>query len=247
MEKILLKITESFKKFFLTSLMITMMLNLVASLQAYPIHLTLLFTGDTHGQITPFWNHAHTQQWGGVSRRMTLIRQIQNEVGKNHVLLLDSGGIFQGTALSHFTQGQAVYSSYQTMGYQAVVLGNHDYDYGEDFILHLKDALNFPWLSSNAIMPAYSHNFVKPFILEYKGVRIAILGLTNPHTNVVTGFNRTQGLRFDSPWQVAAGLHAILIKNADFFIGLTDLSLSQLQQVAHKDPFFSWPLRLNVQ
>jgi 5'-nucleotidase len=110
--------------------------------------LTILHTNDTHSNIDPFpINHAKFPGMGGVSRRHALIQKIrQNE---EHVLLLDSGDIFQGTPYFNMFNGELEMKLMSELGYDAATMGNHDFDIGLDGFKKAKRHAKFPFLCAN--------------------------------------------------------------------------------------------------
>lgn len=88
--------------------------------------ITVLGTNDLHGAVDP-----HLPDWAGAVRA---IREGQKQrLGqRSNVLLVDAGDQFQGTLLSNFNEGKLVFDAYSAIGYDAVVPGNHDYDFGPE-------------------------------------------------------------------------------------------------------------------
>jgi 5'-nucleotidase len=110
--------------------------------------LIILHTNDTHSNIDPFpANHAKFPNMGGVSRRDAYIRKIRTE--NEHVLVLDSGDIFQGTPYFNRYKGTLELRLMSEMGYDAATMGNHDFDAGLDGFLHALPHANFPFLCAN--------------------------------------------------------------------------------------------------
>lgn len=92
-------------------------------------NLVILHTNDWHSRIEPFpMDGGRNQGLGGAAKRAALIKKIRNE--EKHVLLLDSGDIFQGTPYFNQFGGELEYKLMSEMGYDAVTLGNHDFDNG---------------------------------------------------------------------------------------------------------------------
>jgi 5'-nucleotidase len=110
--------------------------------------LTILHTNDVHSRIDPFpMDGSINQGKGGVARRSALIKQIRKQ--EEHVLLLDAGDIFQGTPYFNLWGGELEIKLMSLMGYDASIMGNHDFDNGvEGFAKQLKYA-NFPILNAN--------------------------------------------------------------------------------------------------
>jgi 5'-nucleotidase len=110
--------------------------------------LIILHTNDTHSNIDPFpANHAKYPNMGGVSRRDAYIRKIRSE--NEHVLVVDSGDIFQGTPYFNRYKGTLELRLMSEMGYDAATMGNHDFDAGLDGFLQALPYANFPFLCAN--------------------------------------------------------------------------------------------------
>jgi 2',3'-cyclic-nucleotide 2'-phosphodiesterase (5'-nucleotidase family) len=207
-------------------------LLLPAGLFAREVSLTLLFTSDHHGQLLPASNGK-----GGVARRLTLIQQVRNEVGANRVVLLDAGDVFTGTALSGLTRGEADAAAYQLMGYDAVLLGNHDFDHGKDGIRNTARKFRMPWLSTNAVDRSTSQNFVRAYVFRTAGLRVGIIGLSNPDTTELTAKGNTRGIAFNPPSATVKGMRTLLKKESSVFVVLSHLGLEEDKKLAKLDPF----------
>jgi 5'-nucleotidase len=91
--------------------------------------LTILHTNDVHSRLEPFpMDGSRNQGLGGVAARAELIKSIRSE--EEHVLLLDAGDIFQGTPFFNLYKGEPEMKVMGIMGYDAVTMGNHDFDAG---------------------------------------------------------------------------------------------------------------------
>jgi 5'-nucleotidase len=112
------------------------------------IKLTILHTNDVHSRVEPFpMDGSKYQGLGGTARRAALIGKIR--ASEEHVLLLDAGDIFQGTPYFNLYGGEVEMKLMTAMGYEAVTMGNHDFDNGlEGFHNQLPHA-KFPVISSN--------------------------------------------------------------------------------------------------
>lgn len=110
--------------------------------------LTILHTNDVHSRLEPFpMDGSRNQGLGGVAARAEIIKKIRSE--EQHVLLLDAGDIFQGTPYFNIYKGEPEMKAMAAMGYDAITMGNHDFDAGLDnFATQLKHA-NFPLLICN--------------------------------------------------------------------------------------------------
>ena len=110
--------------------------------------LIILHTNDTHSNIEAFPdNHSKYPGMGGISKRYALIQKIRSE--ESHVLLLDSGDIFQGTPYFNTFNGVLEMKCMTKLGYDASTMGNHDFDIGMDGFLKAKNHADFPFLCAN--------------------------------------------------------------------------------------------------
>ena len=143
--------------------------------------LTITHTNDVHGFHEPQRNGD-----GGAARQATVVQQIRAEVD-NH-LLLDAGDRFTGTLFHVQHRGQDSVQIMNAMGYDLVVLGNHEFDDGSEILANFIAGLNFPTLSANIDFsedPLLAGLVEPSVILEVGGERIGIVGLTAPETEIL--------------------------------------------------------------
>jgi 2',3'-cyclic-nucleotide 2'-phosphodiesterase/3'-nucleotidase len=165
--------------------------------------LTVMGTTDLHGHVFNwdyFKDAEYTDAAGnakGLARVSTLVDQVREEKGRRNTLLLDAGDTIQGTPLTYYfakvdpitAEGGPVHPMAQAMnaiGYDAVALGNHEFNYGIETLRKFEEQCDFPLLGANALdaktlKPAFPPYFMKKF--HVKGappVKVAVLGLTNP-------------------------------------------------------------------
>ena len=118
--------------------------------------LTILHTNDVHARIDEFDSRGNTcdeeeqsagECFGGVARRSTMVEQIRSEAP--NVILLDAGDQFQGTLFYTQYKGGAAQEMMNTIGYDAMVIGNHEFDDGPGTLGSFIRGVNFPVLSAN--------------------------------------------------------------------------------------------------
>ncbi|MDI9529582.1 MAG: bifunctional UDP-sugar hydrolase/5'-nucleotidase [Candidatus Cloacimonadota bacterium] len=165
-------------------------LALIAGLSAEDLRLDIMFSNDIHGGIdrsqATFMNPDFPPQLGGGASAATLIKHVRAMGGpKRASLLLDAGDFFQGRPVGTVTKGKAVIDYMNAIGYDAMTIGNHEYDIADtELIKTLADA-EFPILSCNIIerrtgkLVPYTLPYI---ILERMGVRIGIIGFTTTDT-----------------------------------------------------------------
>jgi len=140
------------------------------------LKLTILHTNDQHSRIEPFTG-GRLKGMGGAARRATIIENIRKK--EDHVLLLDSGDIFQGTPYFNFFGGEIEFKIMSKMKYDVATIGNHDFDAGMDGLLKQLPHANFPFVIANydfADTPLY--NQFKPYRIFLKeNIKIGVFGL----------------------------------------------------------------------
>ncbi|WP_427923095.1 bifunctional metallophosphatase/5'-nucleotidase [Streptomyces sp. cg40] len=165
--------------------------------------LTVLGTTDLHGHVFN-WDYFKDAEYSdaagnaqGLARISTLVNRIRKEKGRENTLLLDAGDTIQGTPLTYYyakvdpitAKGGPVHPMAQAMnaiGYDAVALGNHEFNYGIETLRKFEEQCRFPLLGANALdaktlKPAFPPYFIKKFCVRgAPPVKVAVLGLTNP-------------------------------------------------------------------
>lgn len=140
--------------------------------------LTILHTNDVHSHVDPFpADHPRNPNGGGVSRRAELIENIRDT--HDHVLLLDAGDSFQGTPYFNYFGGALEFQLMSKMGYDAMTLGNHEFDNGIEGLLAQLPHAKFDILSANYdVSKTDLASFVKPYQIYKRGkLKIGVFGL----------------------------------------------------------------------
>ena len=169
--------------------------------------LTILHTNDLHAHLSSFPDPYLGQEAGGIAKLSTLIQQARQ--ANPHTLLLDAGDRFSGTTLSSLFQGEAELVFSCLLGYDAMALGNHDFDFGQERLRYLRQRLAHPpMIAANIYWEKDGRPFVDPYLRkEIGGLRILILGLSTPETPFSTRPANVAGLTFAPP---AQSLRAVL-------------------------------------
>ncbi len=140
--------------------------------------LTILHTNDVHSHIDPLTHFkGFSTPVGGASARASIIKKIREE--EEFVLLFDAGDIFQGTPYFNLYKGDLEIELMNQMGYDAVTIGNHDFDAGLENLSKQIDRSSFPFLNANYSFSQYGlKERVKPYQVFEKGpLRIGVFGL----------------------------------------------------------------------
>jgi 2',3'-cyclic-nucleotide 2'-phosphodiesterase/3'-nucleotidase len=140
---------------------------------------TLLHTNDEHGWLTP------EDDSGGATGIFSRWRKEEALDRDPNLLVVSSGDLWTGRALSTCFAGESTIDVMNAMGYRAAAIGNHEFDNGVD-VLRLRAAqANFPFLSANikdkgtGAVPDFAQPYV---IVPVNGVKVALVGLTTLDT-----------------------------------------------------------------
>ena len=140
------------------------------------IKLTILHTNDMHSHIEAF-SSGRNKGLGGMFQLSSLVKKIRQK--EENILLLDAGDIFQGTPYFNLFAGELEFRLMSDIGYDAVTIGNHDFDNGIDGLANQMKYANFPFISSNY---DFTNTILEDKVIPYKifnkgGIKIGILGL----------------------------------------------------------------------
>jgi 5'-nucleotidase len=140
--------------------------------------LTIMHTNDTHAAHRPNSNGD-----GGVARQATVVNQIRAE--KANTLLLDAGDRFTGTLFHTTFLGQDQVAIMNALGYDAMTLGNHEFDNGDDVLAAFIDGLEFPVAVANVDFSAsaFLADKTQPYvILDVNGQQVGVIGMVTADT-----------------------------------------------------------------
>jgi len=149
--------------------------------------LTILYTNDLHAQFRPIravWLK-DKPQIGGFARLTTLIKQTRAH--DKNVILLSAGDVMTGPPVSRLTKGEAIFDLLNLMKYDAMCLGNHEFDQGwENTVKRIYQA-DFPVLAANIFYKGTDIPFALPCTILRRGkIRIGIIGILGRHAALET-------------------------------------------------------------
>lgn len=176
---------------------------------------TVLQTSDLHANLLP-WDYARGAEgaWG-LARAATRIRQIRKE--SPNVLLLDGGDTIQGAPAGWLEARRPsggphfIAVAMNALGYDAMSVGNHEFNFGMDVLRRAQTDSSFPWLSANTRNASDgSAAFPEVLVKELGGVRVGVLGLTTPNIPGWEPALNRPGLRWEDPVETAKRLVPVL-------------------------------------
>lgn len=187
-------------------------------------HLVVLHTNDHHGHPLKF-PYDPGKDAGGLPARATLVERIRKD--HPHVLLVDAGDLNTGRSESNLFKAAPDIEGYNTLRYDAMALGNHEFDNPLDILRQQMASARFPFLSAN-LRTKEGALFTKSHIVkEFEGFKVAVFGLTMKETPRVTNPHNVRDLVFMDEIETARVLVPRLREEADLVIGLTHLGITE--------------------
>jgi len=185
--------------------------------------LVVLHTNDFHGHPLKYFNYP-APDVGGLPAIATIVKEVRSEY--KNVLVLDAGDINTGRPESNFYQQAPDIIGYNYIGYDAMTLGNHEFDKPLDVLKEQEQMANFPFLSANVFYPDGTLVAEEPYIIKKFGnLKVGIFGLTTTETPKVTTPTITGNLIFKDEVETAKQMVAELEGQADIIIALTHMGL----------------------
>lgn len=173
----------------------------------------ILHTNDIHGRFV---------EDDGKVIGMPKVKGLKDK--ENPDLLLDSGDAFQGLPVSNNSKGEEMAKAMNSAGYDAMTLGNHEFDFGYDQLLKLKKQLNFPMITSNVYKNGKS-DFEPSTIINKNGIRYGIVGVTTPETKTKTSPSAVKGVEFKDPLTSVKRAMNDIKDQVDVFVILSHLGV----------------------
>ena len=146
---------------------------------AHPLHhLTILHVNDTHAQLEPVKSGELAGQ-GGAIERAAFVDSVRVADGPENVLVLHAGDFSQGTSYFSEFGGPLMVQVLNAIGYDAVTLGNHEFDNGIEALAETLSACEMPVVVCNYdFSPLEMGKYVKPYVIvEKAGLKIGIVGV----------------------------------------------------------------------
>ena len=200
--------------------------------------LTILHTNDTHSCILPLKKSlADTTlaDRGGYLRRIAMLKEERKQTPD--LLLFDSGDFSQGSSYYTMFKGDVEVGLMNMMGYDAVTIGNHEFDFGLDNMTRLFKMAKFPVVCSNYDFAGTElAEIVKPYVvLKRKGLRIGVFALCPPLEGLVAKKNY-EPLKFLDPTTCAQQMVEVLKKQekCDLVIFLSHLGWGDSEYPCNK-------------
>jgi len=197
-------------------------------LSSQTINIKIIETSDVHGALLPYDLTNDIQTTSSLAQVHSYVISQRNQKDQE-VILLDNGDLIQGDPMSYYynfenTMGTHIFAdALNFMEYDAATIGNHDIETGHGVYDKFREEINFPWLAANAINIKTNEPYFESYtVIERKGVRVAVLGLTTPGVTNWLPEKLWSGIRFDDMIESAEKWVEIIKEkeNPDILLGL---------------------------
>ena len=168
-------------------------LGLTAGMAAADYKLTILHTNDFHSRFEPInkydsgcsaEDNAEGKCFGGSARLVTAVNDARAQAGNS--ILVDGGDQFQGSLFYTYYKGKVAAEFMNKLGYDAMTVGNHEFDDGPEVLAGFIDTVDFPVLMSNANIEneeLLTDRIMPSTVIEVGGEKIGLIGLTPEDTD----------------------------------------------------------------
>jgi 5'-nucleotidase/UDP-sugar diphosphatase len=178
---------ENYRSFFISLIIIIFSASFA---YADRKEIRIMYLNDFHGFAEPYKPFGSDEMLGGIAYLASKVNSLRSEKPS---LLLAAGDMMQGNNWANLSQGESVIEFMNAMKFDAMVLGNHEFDFGQDILKKRILEASFPVLGANV----EGLNGLKPYVVrEISGVRIGIIGVVTENTPVSTHPRNVGGLKF---------------------------------------------------
>ena len=190
--------------------------------------ITIAHTNDTHSRIDD------TKDNIGFAKIAAKINDLRKTVGEENVLVFDAGDTLHGQPVITTNKGLGAVEIMNTIGYDVMVPGNHDFNYGQERLVELSKEMEFDLLSANVVKKDGT-TLLEPYVIkEINGLKVGIFGLSTPETIYKTHPKNVEGLTFKDPVEVAKNMVKELEGKTDLIIALSHLGIHEGNDTSEK-------------
>ncbi|HCS10826.1 MAG TPA: multifunctional 2',3'-cyclic-nucleotide 2'-phosphodiesterase/5'-nucleotidase/3'-nucleotidase [Clostridiales bacterium] len=209
----------------LVLLLILSSFSFVFAEDAETTKITIIHTNDTHARLVGTGTEI------GFAKIATLIKEAK--AANPNTLVLDAGDTLHGMPLVNISKGINSLRVLEEAGYDYMTLGNHDFNYGYERLLELKDMSTIEMISANVLKDG-KPLFTPYVIKEIAGVKIGIFGLTTPETAYKTSPANVEGITFADSVETSKKMVEELDDQTDIIIALAHVGLDESSVITSK-------------
>ncbi|MCG3267079.1 bifunctional UDP-sugar hydrolase/5'-nucleotidase [Yoonia sp. I 8.24] len=216
---------------------------LTAGAAAADYSLHIIHTNDLHSRIEPISKYDSTcgaednaagECFGGVARVVTKINELREELAGENLLVLDAGDQYQGSLMYTTYKGDVEAEFMSLIGYDAMAVGNHEFDDGDEGLRKLTDAVEFPVISGNIdvsqsnVLAGQVDNHA---VFEVGGQKIGIISALAVDT-AETSSPSDAVIFTDEVESLSADVAALEAEGVDMIIALTHVGINRDMEIA---------------
>ncbi len=193
-----------------------------------PDRFQILHTNDIHGHLdsAKVTTGGRTFEQGGMAILGGMVQQ-QRARAPERTVVLDAGDAWVGQLISAIDHGRSIVKAMSLIGYDAMALGNHDFDWGQDELAQRAKEAMFPFLAANVVEEATGATppFAKPYtVKDLRVAKVAVIGLTYPSATIIRAAS-VKGLRFLPAVESVRRYLPEMQKEADVIVAVTHLGI----------------------
>ncbi len=192
------------------------------------IEIRILHVNDFHGFVEPYKPLGSEGLLGGIAYLAAKANELRKEKPS---LLLSAGDMIQGDNWANLFQAESVIELMNVMRFDAMVLGNHEFDFGQEILKKRISEARFPVLGANV----EGLDYLKPYIIrELNGIRLALIGIVTEDVPASTHPRNVAGLKFTSPVETVGKYMRELKNKTDVIIVLSHIGYPADRVLAEK-------------
>jgi 5'-nucleotidase / UDP-sugar diphosphatase len=205
------------RHFFFVSCIFLAFLLLGPAVYGEPVQIRILYMNDFHGFAEGYKPFGSNERTGGVAYLAKAAEDLRKE---RPSLFLAAGDMIQGSNWANLFQGKSVIELMNRMNFDAMTIGNHEFDFGQEALKERAKEASFPFLAANV----EGLDAVRPYVIKtIEGVRVAIIGIMTDETPVLTHPKNVTGLKFLPPVETAERYVKELRNRAEVIVVLSHM------------------------
>lgn len=205
-------------------------LSILGHAQESTKEITLFYTNDFHSAFDPipaYWIKG-SPKLGGAAQLATMINQLRKK--EKTSFLFDAGDMFTGM-LSNVSEGEILMEMMMSMKYDAMGIGNHEFDYGSKNFTKQMNRVPFPVLGDNIFYKGTDIAYSRPYtIIEKNGIRLGVIGIIGIDAFSVLWQEGSQDLEFRDPIPITKKIVEELKPQVDIIVVLAHQGKTGPQQ-----------------
>lgn len=207
-----------------------LLLSTLGNAQVGTKEITILYTSDFHSAFDPipaYWLKG-SPKLGGAAQLTTMINQVRAR--EKNSFLFDAGDMFTGM-LSNVSEGEILMEMMMSMKYDAMGIGNHEFDYGSKNFTKQMNRVPFPILGDNIFYKGTDIAYSRPYtIIEKNGIRLGVIGIIGLDAFSVLWQEGSADLEFRDPIPITKKIVAELKSQVDIIVVLAHQGKTGPQQ-----------------